>query len=148
MNMLDDIQRKNDLLKNLYTRRLPDKAMELAQEIINQNFEQEQYTTPSGTGKWASRSDKYADKKRTERRALLVDSGDLLRSINVYLQGSNVVISSDRQAGKWNLAQIHNEGLEPQEKRQFMPIPGESFDQLITQLDKWLDEETDKIMNS
>jgi phage gpG-like protein len=134
-------------IKMLLQVRLPEKAVELAEEIVLASFEAESYKGQGGAGKWDQR--KRKDKTDT-KRALLVKSGDLKRSINVYYDDSQraVIIESDKEVGRWSLAQIHNEGLDPVPQRKFMPAPDldQSFPVWEERLTAWLIEEMDLIL--
>lgn len=95
-------------------------------EITVQHF-QESFKNESFDGKkWPNRKKESRRGKRTEKgqRGLLVQSGSLLNSIEVSEVTSNsVTIESGYVVGKkskWNLAQIHNEGLPPVPQRKFL----------------------------
>ena len=146
--MANSFQRDAAALRDLMNRRLPQKAVELAEDIVLKSFDTEQYQGKKGQSKWAPR--KRADKGRG-RRALLVQSGDLKRSIRVYYDEAQraVVIESDKAVGggKWMLAEIHNEGLKPVPERQFMPVPGETFTVWEDAVAQWLERELDKLLS-
>lgn len=133
-------------LENLLLVRLPDKAVELAEGIILDSFKAETFKGAAAGGKWDSRK---SNKKGDSGRALLVKSGDLRRSIRVYYDSSTrmIVLESDKSVGggKWNLAQIHNEGLKPVPQRQFMPMKEEDFTEWNRLISEWLEKELDAI---
>jgi len=142
---LQYFQRDAEALKDLLHRRLPEKAVELAEQMVLDSFGNEQYQGDDGSAKWKAR--KKSDKNKSHR-GLLVQSGSLRRSITVHYDASQraVIFSSDKEVGRWNLAQIHNEGLKPVPQRQFMPLPGEAIPVLEQQLQQWLDEELKKVL--
>lgn len=141
-------QRENlQKLNTLIGKRLPDKVVDAAQQIVDESFMKEQYQDGKSS-KWKGRKrDKEAAKERSQRRALLVKTGALIKSVEVGQRGQDIVISTDT-----SYAQVHNEGghsgrgagfTMPQ--REFMPIPGEANDKLDKDVEKWLDGEMDKI---
>jgi phage gpG-like protein len=134
-------------LDNLIGKRLPEKVVDEAQKIVDESFKKEQYQDKSSP-QWKSRKkDKESGKARESRRALLVKSSALIRSIETDQRGSDIVIHTDVP-----YAQVHNEGLRAGKgagfqmpQREFMPIPGESNPLLDERVEKWLDDEMDKI---
>lgn len=145
--MANSFQKDAQALEDLLNRRLPQKAVELAEDIVLSSFAQEQYQGKKGGSKWAPR--KNPD-KRSGSRALLVQSGDMKRSVRVYYDESQraIVIESDKTVGggRWLLAQIHNEGLKPVPQRQFMPIPGERFTAWEVAVEHWLERELNQLL--
>lgn len=141
-NRLEDDARK---VRDLLERRLPDKAVEIAEQIVLDSFEKETYAGNANSRKWKGRK-----KEGRSKRALLVQSGDLKRSLNVYYSAVDnaIIIESDKQVGKWSLAEIHNEGLDPQPQRKFMPEPNDDrFPEWERQVTAWLDKELNAIFS-
>lgn len=147
-HMKSDFKRKARELANFINNDLPDFAAEEMQNIVDDSFAKEQYQGDKTASKWASTSKKNIANDRKERNALLVETGELIASTEAEAKGTSIRVSSDRQTskGKWNLAQIHNEGLDPQEKRQFMPIPGEESEVFTEKLEKVVNKEFNKIL--
>lgn len=140
--------------KQVIEQKLPDHIKDKSQEIVDKSFEQEQFQ--DGTSpKWKGRkNDKEGGKARTDRRALLVDTGKLISAIEAEVRGRDTVaiVVTDPDANKY--AAVHNEGLKAGKgagfkmpKRQFMPAPGEDFPELDKQVEKFLDDEMEKIFN-
>lgn len=125
---------------------LPDHIVVVAQKLVDDSFRQEQYQDKKSS-KWQSRkNDNEAAKSRTNRRALLVQSGKLVASVEAERRGKDVVIGTDTE-----YAQVHNEGLNAgrnrnvkMPKRQFMPIPGEASP-IDAEVEKWMDDQMNKI---
>jgi phage gpG-like protein len=133
--------------------KLPDHIRDEAQKLVDESFQKEQYQGDSKSSKWEARADDdEADNVRTQRRALLVDSGKLIAGTEVELRSKDTIAIAvtDPEAVKY--AAVHNEGLRAgrgagfkMKKRQFMPIPGEASPRLDNAIDKWMDKEMDKI---
>jgi hypothetical protein len=66
-------------------------------------------------------------------------------SATTDINGTQVSLQAGYDVGKWILAEIHNEGLTPQKKRQFMPMPGEESTELMLILEEYIDTQMDKI---
>jgi phage gpG-like protein len=146
-NLSEDLARQKRELDALFNKKLPDKIITEAQDLVDNSFRQEQYQDKKSP-KWSGRKvDPEKEKSRSERRALLVKSAELIRSIEIARRGNDVVISTDKEYG-----QVHNEGLKAgrgkgfqMPQRQFMPIPGEAppFEK---EIDTFLDNALDKIL--
>lgn len=144
-----DMNNASQRLRDLIANKLPVHTEQRAQDIVDKSFQQEQYEE-KGTSKWKGRKkEEQPGKERSERRGILVKSSTLVDSTKAERRGSDVVIGSDTP-----YSQIHNEGLQGKAfgkhsfqmpKRQFMPIPGESNSELDTAMDKFMDQELDKI---
>lgn len=141
-------QRENlQKFKTLIGKRLPDKVVDVSQKVVDDSFMKEQYQDGKSS-KWKSRkNDKESAKERGQRRALLVKTGALIKSVEVGQRGPDIVISTDTE-----YAQVHNEGLHAgrgagftMPQREFMPIPGESNPEIDKHVEKFLDDEMDKI---
>jgi len=143
-DMDKDFKRMKRQLGKLIQTDLPRHGMEQAEEIVQDSFDKEQYQGQANSRKWKGR-DKEDDSLREERRGLLVQSGRLRASVEAEQQGSNIVLTAGYKVGKWNLAEIHNEGLKPQPPRQFMPKPGEDFPEWDDRMEKYLDDKLDRI---
>jgi len=143
----NDMNNASQRLKDLIANKLPVHTEQRAQDIVDKSFQQEQYEE-KGTSKWKGRKkEEQPGKEREGRRALLVKSGRLISSTIAERRGSEVVIGSDTP-----YSQVHNEGLKAGKgagfqmpQRQFMPIPGESNSELDEAMDKFMDDELDKI---
>lgn len=129
--------------------RFPDHVVTEAQKLVDESFRAEQYQDGKST-KWAPRkADPEAGLARTERRALLVQSGRLIGSVEATRRGGDVVIGTDVE-----YAQVHNEGGNAGKnrsaripQRQFMPIPGQRVEKLDRAVETWLNSEMDKIFD-
>lgn len=125
---------------------LPDHIVVVAQKLVDDSFRQEQYQDRKSS-KWSDRkNDDEAGEARTNRRAILVQSGKLIGSVEAERRGKDIVIGTDTE-----YAQVHNEGLNAgrnrsvkMPKRQFMPIPGEASP-IDAEVEKWMDNEMNKI---
>lgn len=134
-------------LDNLIGKRLPEKVADEAQKIVDESFRKEQYQDGKSQ-QWKHRKkDKESSKSRESRRALLVKTSALIRSIETDRRGMDIVIHTDVP-----YAQVHNEGLRAGKgagfqmpQREFMPIPGEGNPLLDKTVEKWMDGEMDKI---
>jgi len=143
-----EMRAKTKQAERLIAQRLPDKIIQLATQLVDESFEKEQYQDGK-SGKWASRkNDSEAPKKRTNRRALLVETGKLISSVEIERRGENVSIHSDVE-----YAQVHNQGEKAgrgsgfqMPKRQFMPMEGEPFP-AEGEIDKWMDQQLDNIFS-
>lgn len=132
-------------MQNLVSNQLPNEAMAKAEELVQESFDKEQYQGEPTASKWKKRK-KEATADRSDRRGLLVQSGRLRASIMAKIKSGNIVaVSAGYDVDKWNLAQIHNEGLDPQPVRKFMPKPGEAFKELDEHLEAYLDKELNSI---
>lgn len=146
--MAENVQK----FKVVIEQKLPDHIKDKSQQIVDGSFEQEQFQDGKST-KWKARkNDAEAGKARTDRRALLVDTGKLINSVEAEVRGKDTVaiVVNDPEATKY--AAVHNEGLQAgrgagfkMPKRQFMPAPGEDFPELDKHVEKFLDDEMDKI---
>lgn len=140
-----DFKRMKRQLGKLIRQDLPRHGMEQAEELVQDAFDKEQYQGQSNSPKWQGRADSDDDQPRKERRGLLVQSGRLRASVEAEHQGSSIILTAGYKVGKWNLAEIHNEGLTPQPPRQFMPKPGEDFPEWDERIEKYLDDNLDRI---
>lgn len=148
--MSENIQK----FKQVVEQKLPDHIKDKAQQFVDSSFQAEQFQD-SKSPKWQGRkNDSESGKSRTGRRALLVDSGKLIGSVEAEVRGKDTVAIAvnDPEANKY--AAVHNEGLKAGKgagfkmpKRQFMPAPGEDFPELDKHVEKFLDQEMDKIFN-
>ena len=126
----------------LIDKRLPEKVEVELEKVIIQSFDGEKYRDKNSS-KWAER------KEQDPGRKILIGkgSGKLRRSIEVSHTKDEVKASTDVV-----YAPVHNEGLKAGKgagftmpKRQFMPIPGERNQELDNAVEKWMDEQMDKI---
>lgn len=137
--------------KKLVEEKLPEHIKDKAQQLVDKSFDQERFQDKRSS-KWKQRkNDKDA---RTDRRALLVNAGKLIEATEAEVRGKDTVaiVINDPEASVYG--RVHNEGLHAGKgkgfkmpQRQFMPIPGESFPDLDKQVEKFLDDEMDKIFN-
>lgn len=117
----DDLNDDSKKLQTFLSKTLPDKVKDVAQHIVDDSFSNEQYQDGQSS-KWEDRkNDSDAGKPRSQRRALLVKDGVLIKDVNVEQVGSDIVIGTNVPYAK-----RHNEGLDGMPKRQYMPIEGES----------------------
>lgn len=124
-----DLAKQEAAFNQFINKQLPNKMLELAQDIVDTSFRQEKYPDID-SDQWDGRkNDSESRKAREDRRALMVKSGDLLKSEVAYKKGNIIYIGTDEV-----YAQIHNEGLNGKAfgkytfkmpQRQSMPIPGE-----------------------
>ncbi|MFD0997697.1 phage virion morphogenesis protein [Ohtaekwangia kribbensis] len=130
--------------EDLVGRRLPEKVEVELEKVIIESFDNEKYKD-KGTSKWDDR------KEEDPGRKLLIGkgSGKLRRSIEVSHTKTTIKASTDVV-----YAPVHNEGLRAgrgrgfnMPQRQFMPKPGEANDELDAKVEKWLDNEMDKIFD-
>lgn len=127
----------------LIARRLPEKVAVELEKVIVKSFDQEQYQEKA-TSKWKSRK----DNEDPDRNILIGKAGGKLRrSIEVEHHGNEIKASTDVV-----YAPVHNEGLRAGKgkgfqmpQRQFMPKPGETNKMLDEAVEKWMDDEMDKI---
>lgn len=148
--MAENVQK----FKVVIEHKLPDYIKDKSQQIVDRSFEQEQFQDGK-SAKWKGRKDDAeAGKARTDRRALLVNTGKLIGSVEAEVRGKDTVaiVVNDPEATKY--AAVHNEGLKAgrgagfkMPKRQFMPAPGEDFPELDKHVEKFIDDEMDKIFN-
>jgi phage gpG-like protein len=138
----EEMNESSEKFKRFINKTLPDKVKDFAQKIVDDSFQQEQYKDGKSS-KWQDRKDDdQAGLPRSERRALLVKSGKLIRDVNVEQRSDEVVIGTDVE-----YAQRHNEGLAGTPQRQFMPVDGESNPILEQQIDKFVEDELDKMFS-
>lgn len=126
--------------KQLIDKRLPEHIEQKAQQLVDESFMNETYQDGKSLHWKPRKNDNESDKERTDRRALLVKSSRLIRSTEVERRGTDIVIGSDTP-----YSQRHNEGLAKIPKRQYMPIPGESNPLLDKAVEKFVDDEMEKI---
>jgi len=142
-----EVNEEAQALRQVLATKLPDFIVDKAQHIVDESFMKEQYQDGK-SDKWKGRSkDKEAANERSDRRALLVKGGSLIKSVEAERRGTDIVIGTDVP-----YAQVHNEGLRSgrgsgfqMPQRQFMPKPGESNEELDRMVDKFIDDEMDKI---
>lgn len=154
-----DLSKELKMLEHFYSVQLPEEqALEL--EILKeQSFKKEQYQGQNKK-KWEPRKDEKADytkkgnyKRRSRRRGILKDSGDLEQSEQATIDRSgkeiSVSIGSDLI-----YAPIHNEGLMGKAwgkhpfkmpQRQSMPLPGEEEPVITAKMEIFIDKNLDKI---
>jgi ABC-type uncharacterized transport system involved in gliding motility auxiliary subunit len=139
-------------LERIFNSKLPDHAEAFAQDIVDRSFANEQYQDGGKSTKWQGRKkDKEGKKQRTERKALLVQSREMqnqtiaTQARSIGDRSHEIVITSSKQVGEWNLGQIHNEGLDPVPQRQFMPMEGEENPELTRQIQTFMDDQMDRI---
>lgn len=147
-----EMQETLQKFKVVIEQKLPDHIKDKSQQIVDKSFEQEQFADGKSP-KWKGRKkDAESGKARTERRALLVKDGKLIASVEAEVRSKDTVAIAvnDPEASKY--AAVHNEGLQSgrggsfkMPKRQFMPAPGEDFPELDKHVEKFLDDEMDKI---
>ena len=140
-----DFKRMAARVKKLVKRDLPRYGMEQAEGIVQEAFDKEQYQGEENSRKWKRRAGED-EAPREERRGLLVQSGRLRASVEAEHQGSHIILTAGYSVGKWNLAEIHNEGLTPQPPRKFMPQPGETFPEWDKEMEKFLDDKLKDIL--
>lgn len=133
----DDLEIIANKINKFSKEELPEKIRNLAQENIDQSFEKEQYQDGKSS-KWEGRKNE-GESSRTERRAILVKSAELIQSTEATIEGSTIVIGSDTK-----YAQRHNEGLKDMPKRQFMPIEGEA-PPFENDIEQFIDDAMDEI---
>ncbi len=150
----DDAKEQMREFEDLMSNYLPDEIESGLNEVVADSFEAEKYQGKSGSKKWESRkrdSAKEASKTRDNRKALLVGSGDLIKSYETEVRagGSEIALGSDLI-----YAEVHNEGKQAgrgkgftMPQRQHAPIPGEPIPKLNEKIDKWMDNEMDKIFD-
>jgi phage gpG-like protein len=143
----DEMRENNEKTKVLLHKELPEFVEQQAQKIVDESFQKETYQDGQSTHWKERKNDNESAKQRQERRALLVKSSKLIRSVEAERRGDEIIIGSDAE-----YAQVHNEGLKAGKgkgfnmpKRQFMPIPGESNPLLDKRVEKFLDDAMDKI---
>lgn len=129
----------------LVDKRLPEKVAVELEKTIHDSFEKESYQDGKSS-KWDNRKEEV----KPQRKILIGQQGGTMhRSIEVEHAGNEIKASTDVV-----YAPVHNEGQRAgrgagftMPKRQFMPIPGEANPQLDKTVEKWLDNEMDKIFN-
>jgi len=142
-NLSHDLARQQEAFRTLIEKRLPEHTAMRMEEHFHQSFAGESNAFASG-GKWQKR--KPTKNRKIERgQGTLIQTGTLKNSAETQIQGTQVTLSAGYEVGSWNLAQIHNEGLKPVPERSFMPKPGEESPVLTKEIQKFLDEEMDKI---
>lgn len=138
----DELNQSLRELGNLLDKRLPEKVEVELEKVIHESFDQEKYQDKN-TSKWDDR------KENDPGRKILIGkgSGKLRRSIEVTHTKNEVKASTDVV-----YAPVHNEGLKAgrgagfkMPQRQFMPKPGERNEQLDKNIEKWMDDQMDKI---
>lgn len=146
-----DLARELNQLRDFYENDLPRKAVVELEALTDQSFRKEEYQGHNKK-KWPKR--KKEDKEKS-RRNLLVKSAELIRSTEAEIQnGAEITVSigSDKV-----YAQIHNEGLTGRAfgkhpfqmpQRQFMPIPGEEEPVISDKLEKYIDQNLDRIFEA
>lgn len=140
--------------KTVIERKLPDLIKDKSQQIVDSSFEAEQFQDGKSP-KWQGRkNDAESGKARSDRRALLVDTAKLIGSVEAEVRGKDTVAIAVNDPEASEYAAVHNEGLQAgrgagfkMPKRQFMPAPGEDFPELDKHVEKFLDDEMDKIFN-
>lgn len=146
-NLTNDLKRQSGQFLNLVKVKIPNKTAEKLEQFYKDSFTQEQNAFKK-SGKWESTKAKNASEKReADRGGILVKSGALMDSATTDINGTQVSLQAGYDVGKWNLAEIHNEGLSPQKKRQFMPMPGEESPELMNELETFIDAQMDKIFS-
>ena len=146
-SLSNDMNNASQRLRDLIANKLPVHTEQRAQDIVDESFQQEQYKEKN-TSKWKGRDkEEQPGKARSERRGILVKSSTMIDSTKAERRGADVIIGSDTP-----YSQVHNEGLRSgrgagfqMPQRQFMPIPGESNSELDAAMDKFMDDELDKI---
>lgn len=149
-DMLRDLEEQGRKLDNLIRKDLPLKIIQEAERNVDESFQKEQYQDGKSS-KWAPvKSNKESGKARSDRKGVLIGSGDLVASVEADQEGINIVIGSDKV-----YAQIHNEGLQgtafgkhsfKMPERQFMPKPGEE-PPFQDEVNKFIDDQMDEIFN-
>ncbi len=139
----NDMHYDANKLKELISIRLPDKVISTAEAIVHGSFDQEQFKDKNSS-KWKPRK---KEEKGGSLKLLVKSPGGLKADITIEKRGDEVVIGSDKI-----YAPVHNEGLRSgrgagfqMPQRQFMPIPGQSNSELDEAMDKFMDDELDKI---
>lgn len=140
----DEMKDNFNKFEKLMDKKLPEKTAVELEKVILESFDQEQYQDGKAS-KWQSRKEEDAGRKILIGKG----SGKLKRSIEVTHTSEEVKASTDVV-----YAPVHNEGLKAgrgkgftMPKRQHMPIPGEKNEKLDKIMDKWMDDEMDKIFN-
>lgn len=141
-----DLQKQLKSFETLINKKLPEHTAMVMEDKYNQSFEQQENAFKK-TGKWNSLSSDYAKRKRKNDKGdgILSKTGALKDSAETVISGRQVSLTAGYEVGAWNLAEIHNEGLSPQPKRQFMPTPGEESPELSKEIETYLDAQMDKI---
>lgn len=148
--MSENIQK----FKRVVEQKLPDHIKDKAQQVVDNSFKAEQFQD-GNSPKWQGRKkDPEAGKARGDRRGILVDKGTLIAAVEVEVRGKDTVAIAVNDPDAVEYADVHNEGLKAGKgagfkmpKRQFMPAPGEDFPELDKHVEKFMDEEMDKIFN-
>lgn len=148
-SLSNDLKQKMERFNTFRLVKLPDYLIHLLQKMVDDAFRAEKY--PGKSQKWDERKNENRE-SREEDRALLVHTGDLVRSLEVEKQGQDIIIGTDKV-----YAQIHNEGLYglafgkypfKMSQRQYMPIPGEPLPEATqAEMDKHIDGQMDEICN-
>ena len=145
--MKKQVQRIRQSLLQLLENDLPDRVLEESERLIEDSFRAESY---NGQDWQARKRTKDSDKARDKRRALLVQTGNLRRATQAVRDGRFIYIKNDvtvQGKREWSLAQIHNEGLSPVPRRQFIPIPGEPLPEPYeNRIVDWLDSNLDTLL--
>lgn len=141
--MIDDLQQIQKEFQ-----KLPYEAAEEVMNFTSENFRKEEFQDKPSS-KWKARKkDPEKGKKRKERRALLVQSGEMKNSIDTEVRGMDIAIGID-DPDIAVYAKVHNEGQKAgrgkgfiMPKRQFMG-PSEVLDERI---EKLVDKKIAKIL--
>jgi phage gpG-like protein len=139
-DMGDEMRENTQKLEVLLKKKLPEKTAVVLEKTIHDSWEHEQYQDGKSPG-WKGR------KKPVTGRKLLVEDGTMKRSVEVEFTEGEVKATSD--VVYFN---VHNEGLRSgrssgftMPQRQVAPIPGERNEKVDTEVEKWLNNEMDKI---
>lgn len=151
----DDSEKMRRELSQLRDNILPQYLENKLIQNTDKAFDNEQYPSEQ---KWKERSDKWLSQKsdkrdnkftRSDRRGLLVGTGDLRRSIETDTAKGEVSIGSDKV-----YAQIHNEGLQgnafgkhafTMPERKFMPLKGDDLP-FQNEVDQFIDNKIKDIL--
>jgi phage gpG-like protein len=148
----DEMNNSSQRLQALISKRLPERVKDELQKVVDSSFQNEQYQEKKSS-KWKGRKkDSQGSLAREERRALLVKSGKMIAAAEAEVINSDTIAMRVNDAQASVYAPVHNEGLKAgrgagfqMPKRQFMPIPGEANQELDSKVEKWMDDEMDKI---
>lgn len=157
-NLENDLGKELEELSHFYQVDLPEFAAARLEKLVDDSFRKEQYQGDTKS-KWDGRKLNKEDytkagnaKRRSRRRGLLVQSGDLVRSVEASIdRGEEITVSI---ASDKIYAQIHNEGLMGKAwgkhpfkmpQRQFMPIPGTEENVITQDLETFIDKSLDQI---
>ncbi len=143
--LAQEIKESSGAFLTLLKKRLPEKVAVVLEKSIHDSFDKEAYQD--------GKSNKWKERKETvtpDRKILIgKGSGKMHRSIEVEHSESEVRAMSDVE-----YFNVHNEGLKAgrgagftMPKRQMAPIAGEGNPEVDKQVEKWLDDEMDKIFS-